>query len=188
VSWRSGIIGNNRDPISPDFSQFFPIILNQEKLGVIGSVESQFLESQLFCKFPAKCQIPDFLRSVPGWRWQCQHGYHWHNYLMSQFVLFMNIVISHLWAFGMAINFWMDGELPIKHPTASKKWRTQLSIGSIAITQQQCLFSIDEAHSFPLRHLISKLRKQWGHNCWWLFVNRRAFSFRFAQRQMSDRL
>ncbi len=32
---------------------------------MIGSVESQFLESQLFCKFSAKCQIPDFLRSVP---------------------------------------------------------------------------------------------------------------------------
>jgi hypothetical protein len=33
---------------------------------VIGIVESQFLESQLFCKFSAKCQIPNFLRSVPG--------------------------------------------------------------------------------------------------------------------------
>jgi hypothetical protein len=65
VSWQSGIIGNNRDPISPDFSRFFPIILNREKSGVIGSVESQFLESQLFCKFSAKCQIPDFLRSAP---------------------------------------------------------------------------------------------------------------------------
>jgi hypothetical protein len=47
-------IGNYRDPISPDSS------------GKIRSVESQFLESQLFCKFLAKCQIPDFLQSVPG--------------------------------------------------------------------------------------------------------------------------
>jgi hypothetical protein len=42
------VIGNNREP---DY---------REKSGVIGSVESQFLESQLFCKFSAKCQIPDF--------------------------------------------------------------------------------------------------------------------------------
>jgi hypothetical protein len=37
-------------------------------LGVIGSVESQFLELKLFFQFSAKCQIPDFLRSVPGAR------------------------------------------------------------------------------------------------------------------------
>jgi hypothetical protein len=48
------VIGNNQEP---DY---------WEKLGVIGSVESQFLESQLFCKFSAKCQIPDFLWSVPA--------------------------------------------------------------------------------------------------------------------------
>jgi hypothetical protein len=47
-------IGNNREP---DY---------REKSGVIGSVESQFLESQLFCKFSAKCQIPNFLRSFPA--------------------------------------------------------------------------------------------------------------------------
>jgi hypothetical protein len=66
----SGIIGNNRELsgiIGTRFLPIFPIILNQEKPGVIGSVESQFLESQLlFHKFSAKCQIPDFLQSVPG--------------------------------------------------------------------------------------------------------------------------
>jgi hypothetical protein len=41
-------IGNYQELSRPDFSQFFPIILNPEKSGVIGSVESQFLESQLF--------------------------------------------------------------------------------------------------------------------------------------------
>jgi hypothetical protein len=58
-------IGNCRELSGPDFSRFFPIILNREKSGVIGSEQSQFLESQLFCKFSAKCQIPNFLRSVP---------------------------------------------------------------------------------------------------------------------------
>jgi hypothetical protein len=72
----SGKIGNNREGelVIGNYlelsgiigTRFLPIILNREKSGVIGSVESQFLESQLFCKFPAKCQIPDFLRSVPG--------------------------------------------------------------------------------------------------------------------------
>jgi hypothetical protein len=58
-------IRNYRELSGPDFSRFFPIILNRENLGVIRSEQSQFLESQLFCKFSAKCQIPDFLRSVP---------------------------------------------------------------------------------------------------------------------------
>jgi hypothetical protein len=57
----SGIIGTQLFPV-------IPIIPNREKLGVIGSVESQFLELKLFFQFSAKCQIPDFLRSVPGAR------------------------------------------------------------------------------------------------------------------------
>jgi hypothetical protein len=41
---------------------------------VIGSVESQFLELQLFCKFSAKCQIPNFLQSVPDVPGQLTHS------------------------------------------------------------------------------------------------------------------
>jgi hypothetical protein len=53
-------IGNYRDLISPDFSRFFPLILNWEKSGVIRSVESQFLESQLFCKFQPNVRFQFF--------------------------------------------------------------------------------------------------------------------------------
>jgi hypothetical protein len=68
------VIGNYQELLGIIGTQFLPIFPNNSqsgKLGVIGSVESQFLESQLFCKFSAKCQIPNFLWSVPGGSQKC---------------------------------------------------------------------------------------------------------------------
>jgi hypothetical protein len=54
------VIGNYRELLGIIGTRFLPIILNREKSGVIGSVESQFLESQLFCILQPNARFPIF--------------------------------------------------------------------------------------------------------------------------------